>query len=325
MDLHSHSYCSDGLKTPEALVRQAKDAGLDFFAVTDHESVRCLDRAQKEADRQGIALIKGLEIGAEDNSVHIIVVGIDTSHPAIVRLGEKVAGDHIGRAKEWAVKLTMRGVPIDFRRDIAIPKLNFERKQEGRPSLGEEELAPMSDDDIAAQIQGAILRPDIAQALLARGHVSSIREAFDRYLSDESLNTFQSPSFREIIDIAHGAGGLAFLAHPHTIFKFRTFPRSYSGKEYPDFETLLRDMLDAGLDGIEHYKPGMGSYPADSARIESFLKSYQAQTPRDVLLSAGSDYHGYDQGGIGPRHLGGITYPESEARKVIKALKLDRR
>ncbi|MDN5855370.1 MAG: PHP domain-containing protein, partial [Actinomycetia bacterium] len=62
IDLHTHSSRSDGTDTPTELIANARDAGLDVVALTDHDSTAGWDEASAAADDAGLTLVRGLEI-----------------------------------------------------------------------------------------------------------------------------------------------------------------------------------------------------------------------------------------------------------------------
>lgn len=328
-DTHTHTYCSDGIKTPEAVVKDAQAAGIRFLAVTDHDNVLCTDRAREEMLRLGITPIPGIEIGAEGDGVHILGLGIDTGDRGLRALTENAASERVVRAKRIIAGLTAMNVPLDFKIDLLLPRLNRERETDSLAWLTADEAGAMSEEDLVSQLRGPVVLPNIASAMAARGYVADAREAFTRYLGDEAPNGLKvplnGPSFKDAIALIHAAGGVAILAHPYTIYGRKPFPREFGGRTYQDFEALARGMLDAGLDGFEYYRPGWQNFQKDSAKIDAIVTAYLAQhAGRRILFSAGSDYHGYDQekGGSGPPAPGGIDYPEAEAQKLKAALGL---
>src|SRR5215831_9327578 len=83
VDLHSHSTVSDGLDDPAVLVRRMAEAGLDAFALTDHDTLQGLPEARAEASRRGIKLISGAEISAEwggQDDIHILALFVDENN-----------------------------------------------------------------------------------------------------------------------------------------------------------------------------------------------------------------------------------------------------
>ena len=80
IDLHSHSSVSDGLDAPAGLVRKMRDAGIEAFALTDHDTLQGLPEARAEAEKLGIELISGAEVSADfqgQDDVHILALFVD--------------------------------------------------------------------------------------------------------------------------------------------------------------------------------------------------------------------------------------------------------
>lgn len=322
IDLHSHSYCSDGIKNPETIVQEAKDAGVSYLALTDHDTSACSARAKAKAEQLGLQFIPGIEISAEDDSVHILGLSINPSNDGFALLAASAKADRIARTNSILDKLSSLGVPLDLLSDVLMPKLNRERRADGKPEMTLDEARAIPIEKIYDEFAGQITRPDIARAMIAKGYVKNNREAFDQYLAnpDKAEVPMKGPSFRDAIALIHRAGGIAILAHPYTIFKFKKFPISYSGKSYPDFENFADDLLAAGLDGFEYFRPGMEKSPEDAARVNQIATSYFQKTGRTLFLTPGSDYHGGKESGIGPETLLKTPMPEADAAVLLRAL-----
>ncbi|MGZ5958996.1 MAG: PHP domain-containing protein, partial [Myxococcaceae bacterium] len=156
IDLHSHTTASDGELSPEDLLARARKCGVQTLAVTDHDTVKGLARARAAAEAEGVRLVPGIEVSAfaEGREIHILGHFVDPAEPGLasysVRLGDE-RSERMGRMVE---RMNSLGFPVTL-----------------------EEV-----ERIAA---GAHLgRPHLALALLARGYVTSSREAFDRFLGD---------------------------------------------------------------------------------------------------------------------------------------------
>ena len=315
-NLHNHTYCSDGSDTPEAFVEVAQKAGVKVVAVTDHDTVACIERAVAAGKKAGVSVVPGIEISAEDDSMHILGLGIDVSNPKLVGLMTKNRQARLDRARqtvEQLNKLTAHGKPIKITlKDILVQKLNAVRKTEGKPAVD-----PNATEEQLLAEAGPITRPDIALTMVAKGYVRDTREAFDSYLGDEggAAAELDGPAFKDAIGSIHAAGGIAVLAHPHTIYKYKEKPYHYSGKTYRDFDAVLEDLLVAGLDGVEQYKAGHG--PAEF--IVAHAKAFGAKAGKTVLLTPGSDYHGAS--GVGQSHFDAIGVPPDMAKLIKDALR----
>src|SRR6218665_678353 len=95
VDLHCHSHCSDGALSPADLVARAAAAGVNVLALTDHDSGKGVPEAMAAAEVHGIQLLPGLELSSnwQGHSVHIVGLGVDIAHPAlVVGLAEQADG-----------------------------------------------------------------------------------------------------------------------------------------------------------------------------------------------------------------------------------------
>ena len=90
IDLHNHSYYSDGVLSPSEVVRLAKEQACDVFALTDHDTVDGLAEAKTEADKLGVKFIPGVEISAmwSNMTIHILGLGVDADN-AVLQAGLK--------------------------------------------------------------------------------------------------------------------------------------------------------------------------------------------------------------------------------------------
>lgn len=251
IDLHLHTTASDGRSTPRELVEEAVSAGLTVMAVTDHDTTASVDEVRALARERGVACVPGIEITAVEDGrdVHVLGYFLD---PADARLGEFLAAQRqtrLDRVQAIAARLAELGMPIDLRASLAEV-----REQPGR-SIG---------------------RPQVARAMAHAGHVSSTREAFDRWLGRD-LPAFvprSGSSPEEVIAIIQRAGGLTSLAHPG-----RT-----------SLDARIPALRDAGLDAIEVYHSDH-----DRAAISRY---HQLATDVGLLMTGGSDFHGDPMHGV---------------------------
>ncbi|HVE14848.1 MAG TPA: PHP domain-containing protein [Elusimicrobiota bacterium] len=329
IDFHTHSYCSDGIKSPEDMAKEAKAAGVLYWALTDHDTTACLSRAQKAAAAEGIHFVPGIELSAEDDSVHVLGLGIDPGFSGWKAYVDRARTERVSRSKAILAKLatltdpaTSAPIQLDFKKDILISRINVERAAEGKPPLTDVEAQSLSEKDALAMIRGQITRPDIARALVDNKFVKNSREAFDKYLGDDAPAglPMDGISYQDAVELIHKAGGKAFLAHPYTIFKFKKFPRKYGGTQYADFNGLAKSIIDSGIDGFETLRPGSEKFPEDAKTVDDAIQKSGSQQP--MLMGIGSDYHGYTQekGGIGPRAIGGIAVSQQQAQGLLRGL-----
>ncbi|MBI3089936.1 MAG: PHP domain-containing protein [Candidatus Tectomicrobia bacterium] len=254
VDLHMHSYYSDGSFSPRALVARGAVLGLRYLAITDHDEVQALPEARAAGAEHGVAIIPGIEISTRyDNlGLHILGYCFDADHPAMRALVAQQARSRNERAEQIVAKFTDLGFGLDF-------------------------------DAIAAHARGALSQPLIVHALLAsernrqllrrRGHEATHETLYRHYLSrgGPAYVPKFSPDSREAIDLLHTCGGVAVLAHP-------------SVDLWPDRHDLLNDLAEAGLDGLEVY----------SSNHSEEMTAVYVRCAREygLLMTGGSDFHG---------------------------------
>jgi 3',5'-nucleoside bisphosphate phosphatase len=251
LDLHSHTRASDGALTPTELVRKAVEHGVRVLAITDHDSTEGIAEAAAEGTRHpGFTLVPGLEINCNVEGAEIHVLGYLVEHEAswFQDFLREQRASRTERVHRLAARLAELGVPIDPAEVLALAG----------------EAAPG--------------RPHVAQIMVKRGYVKSVREAFDRYLrSDGPANV---PRHRltpdEAIDVIRRARGVPVLAHPGLA----------------DRDALIPALVDAGLQGIETY------YAEHST--EQVRRYLDLCRRFDLVATGGSDYHGPHTGRTNP-------------------------
>jgi predicted metal-dependent phosphoesterase TrpH len=218
IDLHSHSTVSDGLDAPAALVGRMADAGLDAFALTDHDTLQGLPEAREEAKRRGIELITGAEISAEwgsQDDIHILALFVDEKNESLNAALALRQNERRTRGERMAQKLVEHGYAID---------LDAIR------------------EDVGDGVWG---RPHLARALIRAGYAKSNDDAFDRFLgSDHPWHVkYEKWKAVEVVRAVRAAGGVTSVAH---------------AVWYKDAEGLIRALAAEGLGAIEVFHPDHG-------------------------------------------------------------------
>lgn len=248
-DLHCHSTCSDGTLSPEEIVNLAVQKGLSGLSITDHDSVNAYTTVLPYARERGIALISGVEFSTFhlNVSVHILGYSFAVDHPAILTFCAR----HEERRRE---------------RNQAILKL-----------LATHHL-PVSEADlhyggIANQVIG---RPHIALAMMRKGYVGSVQEAFHKYLAEGKPCYANGRYFtvEETIAVIHQAHGFAVIAHPHLVRNSK----------------IIKSLLNLPFDGLEGY------YACFEAREQG--RWVRMGQERGWIVTGGSDFHGSIKPGI---------------------------
>ncbi|HAZ64965.1 MAG TPA: hypothetical protein DCZ72_15330 [Armatimonadetes bacterium] len=271
VDLHSHTVHSDGTLTPTELLALADARGLQTIAITDHDQLDAYDDLPATPPR--VELVVGVELSLTwpRGNLHLLGYHIDPANPALRATLRDLRAARVERNEEMVARLRAAGFDVSLEQLAALA---------GRAHIG---------------------RPHMAQALVDLGAVGSIAEAFHRYLADDSplYVPRRDLSFAEGIELIHGAGGVAVLAHPA--------------------QTRLgeRDLADAvvrwardGLDGLEVW------YPSHTPRQR---RAYRDLARRlQLIATAGSDFHGATKPGIELGQPGGRP-PAEQIRADLAA------
>jgi len=241
-DLHIHTTASDGRSTPAEILQYAQNHGLETIAITDHDTVKGYLKARELVGDRDIELLSGAEFTADFNGreCHLLAYCFDADHSAIRRLVVHHYRSRLERGKWIVDQLSKQGLDVDI-------------------------------NEVKAEANGAnIGRPHIASVLVDKGYVASFKEAFIRYLSDESLGEIHNDYYtvKGIVEAVKKAGGAVVIAHP--------------GKMYSQQE--LEELVDLGIDGIEFIHPSH-NYEMQR-RIEEFAEEH------NLLKTGGSDFHG---------------------------------
>lgn len=238
-DLHCHSTCSDGTSSPSELVDLAKELNLKGLSITDHDTIAAYPAVLDYAQKNGIKMIPGVEFSSnhKGESVHILSYSYRMNDPEILKLTQRHIDRRRNRNLEILRLLEKHEMPIGLQID---------------------------------HTDHTIGRPHIAQAMVDKGYVDSIQEAFTKYIGDgKPCHARGAPiSVEETLDIIHRAGGLAIIAHPHLIKSHR----------------IIDALLQLPFDGIEcHYARFL---PRDE---KPWIK---IADKKGWLKTGGSDFHG---------------------------------
>ena len=267
IDLHSHSTASDGVLSPQELLALAKGSGVFVLALTDHDTLEGLPVAMAEAARVGVQFVPGVEITAhvDDLEVHILGHFIDPDNNRLAEFLTSSRRDRIERVHRMIDKLWALGLPLDVDEVLSLAR---------GPSVG---------------------RPHVAQAMIRRGYVASLKDAFDRYLTSGKPGYVERSKIPAAMAIGaiKAAGGMASLAHPG----------DYGHDEIIPF------LVQHGLDGLEVYHPEHDA--------ESLFRYERMRLEYGLLAVGGSDYHG--TGGLRSMGLGRPALPEARFEQLLAA------
>lgn len=217
IDLHVHSSASDGSLTPEEVVTLAKNAGLRYFALTDHDTVDGVERAIQCADKlEEIDVIPGIELSCyyQNREIHIVGLFVDYKNQIFLDELQKLQRVREGRNEKMIQNFIDADIP-----------LTLEELQHGSPN-------------------SVITRAHFARVLVEKGICKNKTDVFDKYLGVGCPFYLPKPQVtpEHVLNLIKTAGGVAILAHPYS-YKFSK----------TEVETLLDDLIPLGLSGMECY------------------------------------------------------------------------
>jgi len=188
IDLHSHSFYSDGVLSPSEVVKLASQAGCELFSLTDHDTTQGSAEAKLEADKLNLSLINGVEISAfwRNMAIHILGLGIDINNDILQTGLEHNQKLRKERAEKIALGLWRSGI-----------KDALEKTQ----SFSKTEM---------------LTRTHFAQMLISEGYCKDMKAVFRRYLTGKKPGGVgvEWKDFEEVVHWIHAAGGKALIAHP---------------------------------------------------------------------------------------------------------------
>jgi 3',5'-nucleoside bisphosphate phosphatase len=268
VDLHIHTTASDGKFSPAEIVRKASECGLVYIAICDHDSIEGVIPAQQAAvSFPGMTVIGGLEINTDipEGELHVLGYFCDCKHEELIVTLKRLRNSRIERAIKMIKKLRGVGIKIDYERV--------------------EELAG----------NGSVGRPHIAQAMLEKGYINSLREAFIKYIGRGGQAYVERDKITpaEATQLILRAKGIPVMAHPFTF-------------EHP--EVFISQLQTEGLMGLEVY---YGSYSAEQIQeLLGWAIKY------NLIPTGGSDFHGLDSNSEIP--LGAVEVPLESARRLME-------
>ena len=258
VDLHTHTLISDGTFSPEQLVQAAVDLKIDLLAITDHDTMDGLERAQRyvleQVQTSDIKIVSGVEISSQwsrpntkkSYGVHIVALNMQDEAPikAMLENQKKI------RAERAKVICELLEKCIGF------------------------DIYP----DVVAKVDGhadRVTRTHIAKTLVEKNIVSRPQQAFDRFLKEgkKAFVKFEGIGLKETIDVIHASQGLAVLAHP------TRYDLSATNIRY-----LIELFASLGGDAVE-LPPSIE--PASTRQmVDRMIEQF------DLAVSIGSDFHG---------------------------------
>ena len=187
-DLHTHTYHSDGTRSPREVIDVAVSHGLSIVSISDHDNLAAYFEIKPYADSRGVTLVPGIELscGWEGVDVHVLAYAFDPHDERIAARLERFREGRLRRGYAIVERLRSLGVTIAAERV----------------------------DQLAAG--GAMGRPHVARALVEAGYAHSVQDAFDKFLGTGKPGYVEKERFAvsEAVSLIRGAGGVTSIAHP---------------------------------------------------------------------------------------------------------------
>jgi 3',5'-nucleoside bisphosphate phosphatase len=254
-DLHTHTLHSDGELTPAALVELAAERGLAALAVTDHDVLDAIPEARRRGAELGVEIVAGIELSVDEDGHDVHLLGYFVSRPEVLDGALRdLHAERRRRAEQMVELLATLGCGIDY-------------------------------DAVLVRARGGVVgRPHVAEELLAQGLVSSINDAFERYLATDrpAYVPKRTLGLTDAVLLLRRAGAVPVVAHPGA----------------SDIEDLLPRLRPAGVLGLEVWHP-----KHSATEVRRYLRTAKDY---DLLPTGGSDFHRFQPGGLLP---GDVSVP----------------
>lgn len=247
-DLHIHTSASDGLLSPQEVVQWAQKKRLRAIGITDHDTISGINPAIESNERPDkLEIIPGIELNTEyyGKEIHMLGYYIDYKDQWFLKILKRMQESRYNRAVTMIEKLNALGIDIELKQVEEISKGS---------SIG---------------------RPHIARAMVEKGYIDSMVDAFDKYIGvgcPAYVERFKLTT-REAIEIIEKAGGISVLAHPGLI----------------NDKKSISSILSLGVKGIEVLHP---KHDQDMVRYLLALAK-----ERKLFITGGTDCHGIMQNG----------------------------
>ncbi len=187
IDLHTHSYYSDGVLSPAELVNRAIAQQVDILALTDHDTLMGIEEAHAAAEGHAITIVPGIELSCQwrEQTIHMIGLNVDIAYVPLQEKLEAVLQDRKNRADSISKKLTKFGIP------------------------GVEEA-------VARQVKGVPGRLHFARHLAQQGYSQSPGKAFKKFMArgKPGYHPTEWMTLADAVRLIRDAGGLPVIAHP---------------------------------------------------------------------------------------------------------------
>ena len=258
-----HTFLSDGVPSPQELVRACIDLGLDEISITDHDSIGAYPAAIEEAKGSNLRVVPGAELDCTygDIELHMLAFHLDIDNLDLNAHLAQIQASRKRRAAEQADAINQfYGMTV------------------------------IDLDAICARCQ-TFMNPHLIHAMIDHGLYNEF-EPPDRYKKAQSWMkknihvkaVIEKPTADAMIRLIHRAGGVAMLAHP-----------GYYVKDGYDLPKLVADLKEMGMNGIEvmypYFQEDSREFPTMDAEREAIKMIRDLATRYDLQESTGSDAH----------------------------------
>jgi predicted metal-dependent phosphoesterase TrpH len=294
IDLQIHTNHSDGHESPEEIVALAKEGNLDVIAITDHDIVSGVSSTKDAGNKDGIKVIPGVEIttGYRGQPIHVLGYQIDTANPELVEFLQSVN---------------------DYRQNHFVSMFDQVNK-----NLTEKGMQTVDVEEYKNKAPKYYSIPGIALFLYEKKIVEGRNDGF-AYIGGVS-DVAPTIEPKEAFAIIHKAGGKAFLSHP---FAPKISLKNVS-EDQLEQEKIVVEFKEQGMDGLECFGTGHAQEDVDF--------SLMLVEKHDLLISAGSDWHGcLEKTGetikqwlpFYLKKLGDLEVPEERIKQILKGLDVE--
>lgn len=260
MDLHIHTYYSDGQASPGAIVSKAKELGYSMIAITDHDGIGGIKEALQAGKKENLKVIPGIELatGTEEGiDFHLLGYDFDIENSKFRAMIEELEEKRQERNHKLVEALNDLGY-----------RLSFDELQRKQP-------------------RGYIGKPVIARLLQEKGYIDDYNIAFkdERFFENPHIKAVKKEKLliSEAISVIQQAGGVTVLAHP---IQTKKVGKPDSEEFYTNIEDLIKSLTGLGLKGLECYHPDQNG--VQTKRFIELANKYE------LFITRGSDFHGID-------------------------------
>lgn len=222
IDLHTHSYISDGACSPKEVVEAAYKNNVKALALTDHDSIAGIKEICEVSKSYNIEILNGIEFSTlykDGRILHILGLGIDIKNKDFLE-----SYCRMKKTREAEVPNILNHILIHHGLNIDINTLKERAVDE------------------------YLSRYDIYRYIIDNKICTNGQAVWDKYLDPIPYKKGELLEVDEVLKIIKQAGGLSFLAHYNKEIGLGGFNKT-------EIDEHLKYLISLGLNGIERYYP----------------------------------------------------------------------